>query len=103
MGKSIYKDLTVHSLNLAAFSVTSETVKNKNKETNKLGTAVQISTLNVIVVRHKPSDFVGMSPNPCMAFARPSRSIHFGDVSEANGRKTSSLGPRDPTRIGRAE
>ena len=28
----------------------SETVKNKNKETNKLKTAVQISRLNVIVV-----------------------------------------------------
>ena len=70
MGKSIYKDLTVHSLNLAAFSLTSETVKNKNKETNKLGTAVQISRLNVTVVRHKPSDFVGMLPNPCMAFCQ---------------------------------
>ena len=43
---------------------------------------------------------------PLRRFPRPSRSIHFGDVSEANGRETeltSSLGPRDPKRIGLAD
>ena len=33
---------------------------------------------------------------PVRRFPSPSRSIHFGDVSEANG-------PRDPKRFGRAE
>ena len=43
-------------------------------------------------------------PSSCTAFAGLSRSIHFGDVSEANGGKlTSSLGPRDPKRFGRAK
>ena len=36
-------------------------------------------------------------------FPRRSRSIHFGNVSEANGRETSSLGPRDPKRFGRGK
>ena len=36
-------------------------------------------------------------------FLSPSRSIHFGDVSQANGRETSSLGARDPKRFGSAE
>ena len=40
---------------------------------------------------------------PVRRFPRPSRSIHFGDVSEANVRGTFSLGPRDPKRFGRAE
>ena len=43
-------------------------------------------------------------PIPWTAFPCLYRSIHFGDVSEANGRElTSSLGPRDPKRFGRAE
>ena len=29
-------------------------------------------------------------PSPCTAFPSPSRSIRFGDVSEANGRETPS-------------
>ena len=41
--------------------------------------------------------------SPCTAFTRPSRSIHHGDVSGANGRETFSLGPRDPKHFGRAE
>ena len=40
---------------------------------------------------------------PVRRFPSPSRSIHFGDVSEANGRETFSIGPRDPKRFGRAE
>ena len=40
---------------------------------------------------------------PVRRFPRPSRSIHFGDVSEANGRGTFSLGPRDPKRFGSAK
>ena len=40
---------------------------------------------------------------PVRRFPSLSRSIHFGDVSEANGRETFSIGPRDPKRFGRAE
>ena len=36
-------------------------------------------------------------------FPSPTRSIRFGDVSEANGRGTFSHGPRDPKRFGREE
>ena len=32
----------------------------------------------------------------CWGLTRPSRSMHFGDVSQTNG-------PRDPKRMGRAE
>ena len=40
---------------------------------------------------------------PVRRFPSPSRSIRFGDVSEANGRETFSHGPRDPKRFGREE
>ena len=42
---------------------------------------------------------------PVRRFPSPSRSIRFGDVSEANGRGTPpfSHGPRDPKRFGREE
>ena len=41
---------------------------------------------------------------PCPCFPSPYRSIHFGDVSKANASEsTTSLGPRDPKRSGRAE
>ena len=42
---------------------------------------------------------------PVRRFPRPSRSIRFGDVSEANGRETFTFshGPRDPKRFGREE
>ena len=39
---------------------------------------------------------------PVRRFPKPSRSIHFGDVSEVNERETSSLGPHDPKGIGRS-
>ena len=31
---------------------------------------------------------VSSLPSPCTAFSSPSRSIHFGDVCEANGRES---------------
>ena len=40
---------------------------------------------------------------PLRRFPSPSRSIHFGNVFEANKRETFSLGPCDPKRFGRAE
>ena len=40
---------------------------------------------------------------PVRRFPSPSRSIRFGDVSEANGQETFSHGPRDPKRFGREE
>ena len=40
---------------------------------------------------------------PVRRFPGSSRSIRFGDVSEANGRETFSHGPRDPKRSGREE
>ena len=40
---------------------------------------------------------------PVRRFPSPSRSIRFGDVSEANGRETFSHGPRDLKRFGREE
>ena len=44
---------------------------------------------------------------PVRRSSSPYRSIHFGDVSETNGRGTASHffshGPRDPKRFGRAE
>ena len=40
---------------------------------------------------------------PVLRFPRPSRSILFGDLSEANGRETSSLGPSDPKLLGHAQ
>ena len=38
---------------------------------------------------------------PVRRFPSPSRSIHFGDISEVNGGGT--FGPRDPKRFGRTE
>ena len=45
-----------------------------------------------------------LASSPVGRLFRPSRSMHFGDVSETNGRETfkNFLGPRDPKRIGRA-
>ena len=54
----------------------------------------------------QPQLNTGTLPQACLVpvrrFPSPSRSIHFGDVSEANGRETFSIGPRDPKRFGRA-
>ena len=54
-----------------------------------------------------PTVWVSHCLVPVRRFPSPSRSIHFGDVSEANGRETHiftfSIGPRDPKRFGRAE
>jgi len=40
---------------------------------------------------------------PVGSFPSPYLSIHFGDVSEANGQETFSFGPCDPKCFGRAE
>ena len=40
---------------------------------------------------------------PVQSFPSPYRSIHFGDVSGANGQETCSLGPHDPKCSGHAE
>ena len=39
---------------------------------------------------------------PVRRFPSPSRSIHFGDISEVNG-GGGTFGPRDPKRFGRTE
>ena len=40
---------------------------------------------------------------PVWCFPSPYRSIHFSDISEANGQETFSLGLHDPKCFGRAE
>ena len=48
----------------------------------------------------EPNHFGYTLPSPCTRLSRPSRSVHFGEVSET---RRNSLGPRDQKSIGLLE